>query len=501
MKRKKVLASVATVTVFGVFTRVISFVFKIYLSRALGAEAIGLYQIAVSVFYLFASLSSGGVPLVLSRKAAESEALYGRADHSYFSSALVLGVLISATTTGALALLNTNLSFLFADEGALPLFLVTLPALMSTTIYSVVRGWMWGKRDFTSFSATETVEEVLRILFSALFISGVVGGVSGVYGVALAFAVSDVIVAVLLLVLFFVKGGKLTRPSKIKEILFPSLPVTAMRVFSGLISTLIAFLLPLRLMQFGMTGAEATASYGRVAGMANPLLLAPNALISSLAIVLIPEMSASGAKKRYDVLNRQLNAGLNFAFVIGGLFLTAYIALGREITELLYDDAISGEYLQYAAYVMLPMSLSQLTQSALNSIGKEGVAFRNYFIGNVALILSVVFLPKYIGIYSVAAATLVSLLCTAVLNVYSLRKYVEFEFHFVKRLVAVFLFVFPSAFLSDGVQSLLADGLGLYAIFPSALVGVASYIALCLCTDLVDVKGFFHLRRQAKSRV
>lgn len=491
MKKKKVFASVATVTVFGALTRVISFLFKIYLSRVLGAEAIGLYQIAVSVFFLFAALS-GGIPLVLSRKAAESEALSGRANDDYLSSSLLLGLLFASAVTGALALVNTNLSFLFSDEKALPLFLVMLPALLSTTVYAILRGWMWGKREFTAFSITETVEEVLRILFAALFVSGVIGGFSGAYGVALSFLISDVLVALLLIVLFFVRGGKLTKPTKMKEIFFPSLPVTAMRVFAGLISMLIAFLLPLRLTQLGLSASEATAAYGRIAGMANPLLLAPNAIIGSVAIVLIPEMSANGAKKDFLSLNRHLTSGLRFAFLVGGLFTAIYVALGKQLTSLLYADVASGEYLQYAAYVMLPMSLSQLTQSALNSIGKEGRAFFNYCIGNLCLIASVVLLPRYIGVYAVACATLLSFLVISCLNVFSLRKQTGFDFRFLKSLVAVLLFVFPSAFLAQGTGRLLPDGF--LSLVLSALVGVLSYAGLCFCTDAVDIKGFLSLR-------
>ncbi|MBR1625292.1 MAG: oligosaccharide flippase family protein, partial [Clostridia bacterium] len=74
-KAKKVVGAVATVTFFGVFTRIIGFLFKIYLSRSLGAEALGLYQIALSVFFLFASLTSSGVPMIVSRKTAEERAL------------------------------------------------------------------------------------------------------------------------------------------------------------------------------------------------------------------------------------------------------------------------------------------------------------------------------------------------------------------------------------------------------------------------------------------
>ena len=496
MKKKKVLASVATVTVFGVFTRILSFIFKIYLSRALGAEAIGLYQIAISVFYLFASLSASGIPLVLSRKTAENDALGKQNDYSLFTTALIMGLCISVTSAVVLILLGKNLTFLFSDPLAQPLFLVMIPALISTTVYSIIRGFFWGKKEFTAFSVTETIEEVFRILFSILFISGIISGISGAYGVALAFTVSDVLIGILLFIIFLAKGGKLDRPEKLKNILLPSLPITAMRLFSSLMGTLIAFILPLRLALAGMTSAEATASYGRIAGMANPLLFAPNAIISSLAIVLVPEMSANGAKGEYSKLNRHLNNGLNFSFLISGLFMVLYIALGEEITTLLYNDAVSGQYLQYAAFVMLPMSLSQLTQSALNSVGKELRAFVNYIVGELLMLVAIFLLPQYIGIYSVAVATMLSLLATSILNIYALKKHIKFNFGFLKYLVMVILFLFPSAFAADCIMTMTGGSLKFLPLIFSALVGAGAYCGLCFCTELVDIKGFMKLRRK-----
>lgn len=495
MKKKKVLASVATVTVFGVFTRVLSFIFKIYLSRTLGAEAIGLYQIAMSVFYLFSSLSASGIPLVLSRKTAEHDALQREPSFSLFTSALIMGVCISLSTIAVLLLFRNHLGFLFSEPLAYPLFLIMIPALLSTAVYSIVRGWFWGKKQFTAYSVTETLEEVFRILFSILFISGVIAGVSGAYAVALAFTVSDMLTAVLLFAIFLFKGGKLDKPSRVKDILTPSIPVTAMRLFSSFMGTLIAFILPLRLLKYGMTAADATASFGRISGMANPLLFAPNAIISSMAIVLIPEMSANGARKQYGALNKHLNNGINFAFLVSGLFMVLYIALGQEITELLYNDSISGQYLQFAAYLMLPMSLSQLTQSALNSIGKELRAFVNYIVGNLFMVVAILILPKYIGIYAVAVSNMLSLLVTSVMNVAALRKHVDFPLRFVKHLVMILLFLFPSAFLADCLHALFGN-LKFLSLVISALAGMGMYAGLCFGTELVDVKGFLKLRRK-----
>lgn len=488
-KAKKVAGAVATVTVFGVFTRFIGFLFKIYLSRTLGAESLGLYQIALSVFFLFSALTSSGIPLVVSRKTAENNALGENRSFSRFSAALLFCLTSAIVVAGTLSLLSHRLSFLFSDPAALPIFLIMIPALVSTAVYCVVRGWLWGEKFFTAFSATETIEEALRILFSVLLLGGIVGGLTGVYAIAWAFTVSDVFVAVILLILFFLKGGKIVKPGDLRSILLPSLPITAMRVCAGLIGTLVAFLLPLRLVASGFTGAEATASYGRIAGMATPLLNAPNAAIGSLCVVLIPELSASHVRGEFDKLNKQITLGINFSFLVSGLFIVLYSALGKEITSLLYKDELSGQYLQVATYAMLPVCLSQLTQSALNSIGKEYNAFVNYLVGNIAMLCVIYVLPSLIGIYSVAVASFLCSTVISVMNLISLKKATGLDPSFLKYALLVVAFSVPCFFLCEWLCSLFTPLLHAFAFLPAAVLGAVAYVALCLVTNVLDIRG------------
>ncbi len=489
-RSKKVIKAVATVTVFSVFTRALSFLFKIYLSRALGAETVGLYQICISMFYLFACFSASGIPLVLSRKTAEGRALKTKGEFSLFSSALIMGVCIAAAVALVLWLAKPLLPRLMSDPKTVPMVVIMLPAIVSTTIYSIVRGWFWGSKQFTSFSITETVEEVFRIIFSAIFVSGIISGLSGYYGIALAFTVSDILVAIILLIMFFAKGGKLEKPTRIKEIFKPAMPITAMRLFGGLISTMTAILLPARLVQSGFSVGEATASFGRIAGMAMPLLLAPNAIISSLAIVLVPEMSENGAKKDYRSLNRQLNNGINFAMLISGGFMLCFYALGEELTLFIFNDGVSGKYLQVASFMMLPICINQLTQSALNSIGLELKAFLNYMAGTVLLVFSIYFLPKFIGIYSVAVASMLSLVVSSILNLLTLRKKTAYRADFLRILVLVLLFVFPCGYFSYSLYGILSHYMRGFALIVALPMGFAMYVTLCAMTELIDIKAF-----------
>lgn len=493
-KNKKVFKAVATVTVFSVFTRGLSFLFKIYLSRALGAEVVGLYQICISMFYMFACFSASGVPLVLSRKTAESRALDKREENSLFSSALLVGMSISIAVFVVLTLARPILPKLLADKNAAPMIIIMLPAIISTTVYNIVRGWFWGRKQFTSFSITETVEEVFRILFSIFFVSGIISGISGAYGIALAFMVSDALVAVLLLIMFFCKGGRLEKPTQIKQVLLPSLPITAIRLFGNLVSTFIAIMLPVRLISAGFTVAEATASFGRIAGMANPMILAPNAIISSLAIVLIPEMSENKVKSQFTTLNKNLNNGINFSLLISGIFLFFYLALGPQITQFLFDDIISGKLLRAGSFVMLPMCISALTQSALNSMGYEFRAFINFMSGTLLMVGGVFILPLYMGIYSVALASFLSSICTAIMNLISLKKYTNFKIRFTKTLILVLLFILPCGYFAYNIYGIFSKFLAGFALLLAIPLGFAMYVSLCSFTELIDIKGFMKMR-------
>ena len=55
------------VTAFSVCEKFLGFLYRIYLSRAIGAEGVGAYQVALSVFGFLFTLIASGTPITLSR--------------------------------------------------------------------------------------------------------------------------------------------------------------------------------------------------------------------------------------------------------------------------------------------------------------------------------------------------------------------------------------------------------------------------------------------------
>lgn len=442
---------------------------------------------ALTVFFTFIALSTGGVSTVLSRKIAEQNTLpTSDKGLKLLSSSLAIGVTVSLVCT-AVAYLILPYSHLFiTDQRAVPLLKIMLPALTTTTFYIIIRGWFWGNKHFFDFSLSEMIEEILRVLFTLLFTSGLISALSGDTGLALAFTVSDAIVMVVIVISFLYRGGRFVKGGGYKEILKPAMPLTTMKIFGSLVGTAVALILPSGLISGGMSIAEATASVGRISAMANPLLYAPNAIITSLAVVLIPEMSEKHAQKDLDGLSAELSNGISLSVAVSGAFMVLYMSLGRELTTFLYADSVAGEYLEKASFLLLVMPLSHVLSSALNSIGLEKENFITYLVGTVLMLVAMLTLPSRIGTLSVIVADFIFLLTTVIGNICFLKKRVNQSLGILKSVLMVALFSIPCATLTNYIYSLTNGINDVFALIISLIVGFVSYAIMVVIVGNVN---------------
>lgn len=202
--KKSIFKSVAVVTAFSVATRLFAFLFKVFVSRQFGASVVGVYQMALSFIFRVGSCaqrtSDGDKPKdCRGRKNGRRERTV-----TYFDRACFVAVVGTSDTFDNISR-RFPFAVGFADERVLLLVVIMLPALLSTSIYNVIRSWFWGKRSFLAFSFTEMLEEVLRITFTLIFSLGLIAAVTPLKGLAVGFLVSDIACAVVLFILFLIK--------------------------------------------------------------------------------------------------------------------------------------------------------------------------------------------------------------------------------------------------------------------------------------------------------
>ena len=495
---KSLLRSAFIVTGLGVLTRILSFLFRIYLSRKIGAESLGVYQIALSVFFLFSTLTAG-LPLTISRKTAEMQAL-GRfkGEKSFTTATIIVGFSVSCAVVVGFLLLSNHLSFLFSDVRCMPLFLILLPSCISTALYGIIRGWFWGKKRYEVFALTEFFECVVRIILGVVLISGVVDGINGATGTAISFTISDYVCTALIIVLFFVYGGRIGKPSGFKKLTRTAIPLTAVRLYNSLVNSVIAILVPALLISTGIESNDAMADYGRIMGMALPLIMSPAMLTGALNTVLVPEIATLKAKGDLDNLTKKIKSSLTIAVTCALLFFVIFVPLGEKIGYLFYEDKIAGTYVSYSAIIMVGVVLNGVTSTVMDSIGLEMSTMKNFIIGSVFMIASLLIFSRFVGAYCIIIAYGTSYLITTLLNLKAIKKKLNVSYKnlastlIIEHIIAI-VGILGTIFIKN-----LTDDLPLVAsIVIPAIFGVAFFMIAVLAFNILDLSGFIQKRKKS----
>ena len=476
------LKNTALVTLFTAFEHFLGFLYRIILSRTLGAEGLGVYQAALAVFSVFLTAASSGLPVTLSRTISKHRANnLTKREHAAVTSAVLVSLAFSVPATVLLFIFRSPFTKIFADPRSADIFYIYLFGLSFTSLYTVIRGSFWGNKRFFAYSLIELVEEVSMITIGVVLILVIPTGVSPVNKAAIALLASDLLSFALALVYYFIKGGKFARPNgEFLPIVKSSLPVTAMRTSSSLINSLISVIFPLRMLSAGFSSARAMGDYGVVYGMVMPVLMIPSTLIGSIALVLVPELSECFYKKQKEKLAGLVEKALNVTLLVAVMLVPLFFVCGQSVGVFLFSDATSGKMISACALMLLPVSLTMISTSMLNSMGCEKQTLVFFLLGSAAMLLSVWFLPKLLGSGALLVGMALDYLLTAVCSLALLLKKtgkIRTGKYFFKLLLAAL----PAFALGYGLRTLLMRVLG---YIPATLI----VLVVMLLTEGVMLK-------------
>lgn len=486
---KSLLRTVALITIFSVITRFLGFVFRIYLSRKLGAEYLGLFQVASSVIGIMLTLVSSGLPLTTAKFVAKYEAENRQKNKSsVVGTSLVVAISLSAILCLLIFVGQKLFTHIFADDRAIKLMVIMLPAVFFSGIYSVFRGAMWGKNDYFSVCITEFVEQVVRIALTVIILATLSSKYDFSIGTAQCFSIACTVSAALSAIIYFKKDGKVIfKKGEYQNILRSSAPITGVRVTSSFIQPLSAIIIPAQLMSIGYTSSQAMSAYGVMMGMVFPLLFIPMAVIGSLGMVLIPNIATLMSQNNYNKITSQVKNSIQTSIFCSAIFVPLYLGVGDLIGIVLYDNALSGVLLQISAIIVVPIALCNITSSMLNALNLEIKSFKNYLAGAITMFATMFLLTKTMGINSIILGLFLCMSLVAFLNLKMLRKKLPgLQLNVVKTLAKYSAICLPCALLAYLSESVLMHFL---PVFFSCTIG--GVIGSGMCLILLNVFNVF----------
>jgi len=432
-KRKSILAGALTLTAAGLITRLLGFVYRIHMSNTIGAEGMGLYQLIMPVYSLSWSIACAGFTTTISKLVAQEHAAraYGNMGRA-LKQALVV--------TGLAALVVTCVLFFGADiigahiirdaRTAMPIRILSA-AIPFMTAGSCIRGYFIGLRETTEPAVGQVLEQCVRMAViyavAPLFVprgleyacaAAVVGIVAGEF-IAFLFSFG-------MYLSYKRKRGLTAPPTKpsramLTMMLSMALPLTANRVTGSFLSAWENTLIPQKLREFGLTQAEAMSAYGRVTGMALPLIFFPSALLTALSVTLVPAISEATATGDHGRIRGTAAKAVRFTNIIGLGAAALFLVLPDELGCVIYNQELGG--LLFRLGLLCPFWYVNITLGGiLNGLGRQSLLFRNSLISsfmNIAFVY--LFVPHY-GIDAFLLGWLLSLLFVTVVSLWEIKK-------------------------------------------------------------------------------
>ncbi|MCL2587583.1 MAG: oligosaccharide flippase family protein [Firmicutes bacterium] len=446
---KTFFGSVALITAFAVLTRGTGFIFRIVLSRVLGAELLGVYQIAFSFFMVFLTVIASGLPLIISRQISSGKT--GPNHNTLVRSGMILSFTASALIIILVLFGQPLLKSLFTDQRSYSILVALVPAILAYSIYTILRAIWWGQKKYFLLGASELAEQIIRVILFLVFLTFSSFFADLAILASLSFTIACFLSAALVTILYLKgsnKSGKQRPAISTVGLLKAATPITIVRVLTVIAFPIIAVIVPMRLVAAGWDSTTAVAHFGIAVGMALPLLSIPQAVISSIAVALVPELSKANTAGDYSAVSKQINSCIKFTLLVNFALLPLFIALGPGIGQFLFANEAAGNYLRQSAWIMVPMSLSLITNAILNSLGRETRAMAHYIIGSAFLFLSIWFLPQFIGIGSLIVGIGVCMSIAALLNLHTIFRVTGSGLRVIEQLFGFALSAAPSGFIA-----------------------------------------------------
>ena len=405
MKRQSLKGQALLMTAMGAAVRGGGLIIRLILSRVLGAEAMGIMELASGVHMLALTPGTAGLPGAVSRLTARAPTEEEQAQVLFAGRRWALRMALWVMP--AFFLFTPLLSSLLGDTRTLPSLYCFLPCVLLSGAASAYDGFFLGRGQALPPMLSEGGEQAVRLafllLFSPLMLRVTVAWRAGL--AALAGLMGEGVG--LLIVMLFARGIASAPADPVclrREISRLSLPALLNRLSHTGLRALSNWLIPRQLAVAGLAHREALSQLGMLNGMVMPLIFLPGLAAGSLALVGGPAI----ARCRTPLALRRLFFRLMGAALAVGLAATGLLFLfAPRLSVALYHLPELTPLLRALSPLALMLSLHQVTSGIMTGLGMQKRALGDALLGAAFTLFFTFLWTPTLGILGAGLAALV----------------------------------------------------------------------------------------------
>lgn len=502
---KRYLANGFLMTCVALLLRGLGVVFNAYISKKIGAEALGLYTLLGSVYSFALTLALSGINLTVTRLISdalgENDALKVRLS---MKKCVCYSLFFGILSASLLLILAEPLSIHALKDARvikpLRLCAATLPLISLSACFN---GYFTAVRRVYKNAITQITEQLARIVFCVALLDFFFGhGMeSSCTALVLGGALSEMLSFSISLIFYVfekkngtavnysskasVNEGKIT-----KKMLGIALPLAFSTYFRSALLTIEHILIPIGIEKSGSNRAQSLVAYGTLQSMVMPLVLFPAAIIQSFSGLLVPELAElkiqnNKVEIKY-VASRVCHLALAFAVGVSGVM----IFFSNELGVGIYGSTEAGQYIRLVAHIVPIMYLDTTVDNMLKGLGEHIYTMAINITDTLCSLVMVWILIPKMGIYGYITLIIVSEIFNSCASIWKLTKVTKMRFRIIKWFALPVISIVLSTLAVGALRSFIN-----ISTLPAILLTVLLYFILLRITKALNKEEIRWARR------
>lgn len=522
-KQVSFMKNVLMLMIAQVLIKILGFLYRLVIINIEGFGDIGngYYATGYQIYSLLLTLSSVGIPTVISKLVSERVAIGDhKGAHRIFRTALK-----TFTTIGVVMSLGL---FLGADfiakniinvEGVRYTLMVLAPAIMFVAAGAVMRGYFAGLGTMKPTSITQTLEQFLNCLLTITFVYCTIGKDTAIMAAAgnLSSTIA-ILIAFIYIVIFYRKQRKEiledcknqtvemeTKTTKqiLKIIFAASIPMTIGSLVAELNATIDTLTVSnciqtafQGIIQGGKEALELKAM--QLSGMVSKIetiVRLPLAINAAFCTALVPAIAASLARKDRETAVKRLSFSFFLTIIIILPCAVGLVVLAEPILKTIYPNYSEGaSILAITSISMTFVALSYVINGGLYGLGKTYVPAIALAVGaGVKTILNIMLVsnPKINILGSPISSAICQAINFAICSFY-LSKYIKLDIKIIKHIIKPLISAGIMGLVAYGTHYVLIDRIGnSKATIIAILIGAIIYGVMLIATKTLSKEDMY----------
>lgn len=467
MKKESFLKGALISTMCIVFSKILGIIYVIPFHNRIGEKGGALYSYAYTIYNLFLTLSTVGLPLAISKIVSEYNTLdYQDAKKRAYRISYYFTVVMSIIFSLTLFIFAPQITTLIkggivggnTQEDIVFVLRISSTAIFFATMLSSIRGYLQGHSYISVSSYSQVIEQFIRV--TIIIIGGYLGmkyfGLKEAVGIAISGATIGAIVALIYLKIKMNKNkynknyiikkeeAKITNKYLLKKLIKYAIPFVIASIVGSLYATVDTFTIVKGLVNYGnMTPDNAEAVLGIIATWGGKLNMIVTSIASGIVISVLPNLTSDYVSNNIDNIKAKVTKTLELLLYFVIPMAVGLSSLSIPIWKIFYGNSTLGpEVFKYSIYMSIFSSLFiniNVIMQSLNRYKKvyislfSGIIFKTIFNIPMIIIFNKLKIPPY---YAPITATILGYLISIIISLKDLKKNFQINYsQLIKKIV------------------------------------------------------------------